>query len=533
MQGRKNITEKLFYQVSLNDLVPEDNFYRRLNEVLDLHFLYKTTAKYYGIEGQKSIDPVVFLKICLVGYLNDIISDRKLISFCSDSLAIRLFLGYDLDEKLPWHSTISRTRQLYQDDVFEDVFNQILKQCIASGLVSGHTQAVDSAFVKANASMDSLELKVPKESLDDYLKRVRHFSEMDKEAPHRKAKEDKASESQKNIHASDSKLNDINTRQKKWSKDQDQRPGAGNKSSKYTSNHTHYSPVDPDAKISVKPGKARKLNYYAQMAVDTDHQIITHIQADLADKKDNQYLQSLVGKAVENLESKGIKVENILADAGYSSGENYAWLEAQNLKSYIPPHGTYKGGPEGFEYVEEGNYWLCPNNKKVTFRKQRIEKDTLKDFYFTKRSDCKDCPLKATCIGKQHEKRISITAYRAEYERNNARLAQNKRHKSQRMATVEPVFGTLINFLGMRKVNTRGQSGANKCMLMAATAFNLKKLLKYAQEPIKTMAKSVEIPKMIIQARGFLSFVLYELKFWILSHSKFQNISSQLNFNLS
>ena len=61
------------------------------------------------------------------------------------------------------------------------------------------------------------------------------------------------------------------------------------------------------------------------------------------------------------------------------------------------------------------------------------------------------------------------------------------------MATVEPVFGTLINFLGMRKVNTRGQSGANKCMLMAATVFNLKKLLKYAQKPTKTVAKAIEI----------------------------------------
>jgi transposase len=73
----------------------------------------------FGKEGQKSIDPIVFFKICLVGYLNDIISDRKLIDFCSDSLGVRLFLGYDLDESLPWHSTISRTRQLYDDKVFK------------------------------------------------------------------------------------------------------------------------------------------------------------------------------------------------------------------------------------------------------------------------------------------------------------------------------------------------------------------------------------------------------------------------------
>jgi transposase len=72
MQGRKEITPKMLYQVHLDELVPQDNFYRRLNQVLDLHFLYRATAKYYGTEGQESIDPVVFFKICLVGYLNNI-----------------------------------------------------------------------------------------------------------------------------------------------------------------------------------------------------------------------------------------------------------------------------------------------------------------------------------------------------------------------------------------------------------------------------------------------------------------------------
>lgn len=92
MQGRQEITRKMLYQVYLDELVPKDNFYQQLESVLDLRFLYQETAKYYGTEGQESIDPVVFFMICLVGYLNNINSDRKLIAFCSDSLAIRLFL---------------------------------------------------------------------------------------------------------------------------------------------------------------------------------------------------------------------------------------------------------------------------------------------------------------------------------------------------------------------------------------------------------------------------------------------------------
>ena len=130
MQGKKELHPKMMYQVSLDDLVSEDNYYRLINRELDLKFLCKATEKYYGAEGQESIDPVVFFKICLVGYLNNINSDRKLIEYCSDSLAIRLFLKYDIDEPLPWHSTISRTRQLYGEEVFLSLFRKILSMCV-------------------------------------------------------------------------------------------------------------------------------------------------------------------------------------------------------------------------------------------------------------------------------------------------------------------------------------------------------------------------------------------------------------------
>ena len=92
MQGRKYIQPKMLYQVSIDSLVPPDNFYRLLAQTLDLNFLYKATAKYYGTEGQESIDPVVFFKICLIGYLNNINSDRRLMAYCSNCLDTRWYL---------------------------------------------------------------------------------------------------------------------------------------------------------------------------------------------------------------------------------------------------------------------------------------------------------------------------------------------------------------------------------------------------------------------------------------------------------
>ena len=128
MQGKKTYTEKLFTSFQLSSHVPKDNFYRKLNTILDLNWMYEKTSSLYGSCGRKSIDPVVIYKICLVGYLENIISDRQLISFCRLRLDILLFLGYDLDEELPWHSTISRTRQLNGEKIFLEAFQKVLGQ---------------------------------------------------------------------------------------------------------------------------------------------------------------------------------------------------------------------------------------------------------------------------------------------------------------------------------------------------------------------------------------------------------------------
>ncbi|RZJ92428.1 MAG: transposase [Chryseobacterium sp.] len=172
MQDRKDYTEKLFTSFQLSSRVPKGNLYRKLRETLDLSFLYKDTKELYGKAGNPSIDPVVFFKLLLTGYLENITSDRKLVEHCSMRMDVLYFLGFDIDEELPWHSTISRTRQLYPASLFETLFNKVFTLCVNSGMVSGHTQAVDSAPVKANASMESVVLKTPVTSINNHFKKV-------------------------------------------------------------------------------------------------------------------------------------------------------------------------------------------------------------------------------------------------------------------------------------------------------------------------------------------------------------------------
>ena len=508
MQGKKEYQEKLFMNFQLSSHVPAHNFYRRLKEVLDLEFLYTETTDYYGVCGQKSVDVVVFFKLCLVGYLENIISDRQIIQHSSMRMDILYFLDYDIDEPLPWHSTISRTRQLFPEEVFEGVFSKVFSMCVEKGMVSGHTQVIDAAPIKANASMESLALKVPEEELEAHLRKVRHFSREDR-------KVNKASQEEQTITANKHKLKGIESRNKKWAHDQDGRPGATHKKAKYTSNYTHYSPSDPDARISVKPGKTRKLNYASQLTVDSSHYVITDVFADFANKKDSQSLVQITKRVQKRLREEHLLWQNLLADTGYSSGDNYAFLEQENLTSYIPAHGTYKGGPEGFTYVGETDSWLCPQGKTIAYGKTYYEtkNHTKKKEYRASKHVCKGCPIKTSCLKKSKEKRFSITYYKPEYDRAIARVksARGRQMKLKRSSTVEPVFGTLTQFMGLRKVFTKGIKQAQKKMFMSAIAYNLKKYLKFTQKLAESKSQTQEAILSMIKCCILPSFMRYEV----------------------
>ena len=480
MLGKKDYQEKLFLSFSLSQRVPENNFYRQLKKVLDLQFVRDMSRPYYGSEGQKSIDPTVFFRLMLIGYLENIISDRKLIEHVGMRMDLLYFIDYDIDDALPWHSTISRTRKLLPNAIFEEAFEKVLGMCVESGLVSGHTQAIDSAYIKANASLDSIELKKPAQSLEQHIQEV--ILENDQEdTPRRKAKEDHSSQEHRTLQVSEAQLQDLKTHQQWFKGREDSHLGSDNTQARYLSNKTHYSPVDPDARVAVKPGKPRQLYYMSSMSVDTAHHVITHMRAIHADRKDSLNLIDLVRQTQLRLRKQELHLDTVLADTGFSNGENYKYLEETKINGYIPVFGLYEGVREGFTYEPDQDRWRCSQGKYATFRKIKYQKYHPDKLYFTTRRDCKGCPLASECIGKSHEKRISMTVYKDYYDRamERAKSRKGKYYKAVRQSTVEPVFGTLINFTGMRKINTRGIESANKVMLMAAMAYNLKKLVKY------------------------------------------------------
>ena len=236
--------------------------------------------------------------------------------------------------------------------------------------------------------------------------------------------------------------------------------------------------------MAFKTGKPRILAYLASVGVDAARQVITPIHADLADWRDSRYLLAIVEATQQRLQTFGLRLSSVVADAGYCSGENYEQLEARGLTGYIPAHGMYKAERTGFTYDVASDSYTCSQGNQLTFGKVFVDPEGhAKKRYLAKTADCKRCPIREQCKGKKAtEKRLHHTPHKAHYDRMLARLATRVGNRMWRLraATVEPVLGSLLTYYGLRYISQKRQAGAAKVMYLAAMAYNLKKYLRAA-----------------------------------------------------
>src|SRR4051794_6153355 len=157
MMGTKDRVFALLPPVTLEDLVPPNHFYRHLERSLDLSCVRGLVREAYADSGRPSIDPVVFFKLQLILFFEGLRSERQLLQVVADRLSLRWYLGYDLTEPLPDHSSLSRIRERYGLAIFRRFFEAIVEQCLAAGLVWGQELYIDATKVAANAALDSLQ----------------------------------------------------------------------------------------------------------------------------------------------------------------------------------------------------------------------------------------------------------------------------------------------------------------------------------------------------------------------------------------
>jgi hypothetical protein len=267
------------------------------------------------------------------------------------------------------------------------------------------------------------------------------------------------------------------------------------------------------------------MNYFAQMAVDDAHHVITGACADYADQRDSQCLPKILNQAIENLSQHDIEIDQITADAAYSSGESLQYCEEKGIDAWIPNFGQYKASREGFEYNREKDQYECQRGNRAIlgFKGERMDsKGYTKRTYRSSETDCGKCPFREECCGRATKfKKIDDSIHKEYYDRMHKKLTENREYAKRisriRSKTVEPVLGTLLNFMNMRRVNTRGIKQANKHILMAAMAYNLQKYLRFITKKQITKIAALEMKKPIglkNPINGFYKFIRCVLRHW-------------------
>src|ERR1051326_716664 len=164
MMGQHDRSEAFFYYLRLEDQVPEHHLLRLIDKHVSFEIVLLELKDRYSETGRPSLDPELLLRILLIGYLYGISSERKLVEELRMHLAWRWFTGLGFNQEIPHYSTFSKNRhgRFQESKVFEQLFEQIVRQCVEVGLVQGNHLSVDGSFVEANAAKES---RIPRERL--------------------------------------------------------------------------------------------------------------------------------------------------------------------------------------------------------------------------------------------------------------------------------------------------------------------------------------------------------------------------------
>jgi transposase len=450
MRGRELIrqqwaNEQLFYTHEEIAKPAASNFYMRLSEaVRDWERLAEPFRNAFSATTGRPTDPVVYLKMFLVAYLENITYDTDLAERISDSIAIRRFLGYALSESTPDHSSISRNRGLIAGHCrIEDVLTKVVELCRKTGLVDGELSVVDASLVPANASLSSLRSVRTGKRVAEHLKEV---AEKNKE----------------------SALSGESPKQKKPT----------------VSNEEFRSGTDPDARIAKKPGQPKDMYYKMTHLTDGKSGIVVAAGAAHADEGETEAAEAVVLEAKENLARCGISLEDVVADAGYDSANFHAYIEGLDAVPVMNWRSDTTKKPDGFRkesfiYCEEANCYMCPRG--CLLRYNSFCKSTGLMLYTSDPKDCAGCESRSECIdGKARRRTVSRHPKEESRERNIARCHtdEGRRALGRRKGIVEGPFGHMKTYGGLGLISCRGRAKANVKVVMAAVAYNLVKLVR-------------------------------------------------------
>ena len=407
--------------------------------MLDLSWLgAEVSALYAAGQGRPSIDPEVAVRLMLAGFFQGIVYDRKLMREAHVNVAIRWFVGYQLGETLPDHSSLTRIRQRWGAEQFRRIFDKTVAACMAAGLVSGETVHVDATLIRADVSWDSVVARHVEQTLE-----VNEINE----------------------------VNEVTE------------PGAA---SGRAGDGARRSQSDPDARVAKGGRRARgEPSYKQHTAVDDAAGIIVDVAVEAGTAPEGAQLVA----QLERVESRtGRSVRRVTADKGYSSAANYAALEARGVEALIAPErvGRSQGAVPGrrFKYDEHHDVVRCPRGATL----ERGSFDGKRWRYRAKTAVCRGCRQRQACLAPSTTARsvrllpghsALVRARRRHGRRDEVWRHQMARHRWQ----VEGVHGEAKSQHGLARAARRRLWNVQIQAYLTAAVINLKRLARAVGGP--------------------------------------------------
>ena len=453
MMGRREDRQgQFFYEFNLDEVVPPDHLVRKIDAVLDLGWVHKELAPYYSHTGRPSIDPVLMIRMLIVGYVFAIRSERRICAEVQVNLAYRWYCRLSVEDKIPDHSVFSRARheRFRESDAFRRVFERVVGLCIAAGLVGGEAFSIDASLIKA-----------------DVDKKKRSPGDQPIEWP---MPEEASHAVREYLAALDAARRD---------EDDGGGDGSGSSNSGDGKPPKEISLTDPQAAWVARKGVDPFFAYDANYLIDNKFGIILDADGTRANRSDEMAIAETMVDRVER--RFDLKPRRLAGDTAYGAARLLKWLWDRGITPHVPvwdksarPDGKFSRAD--FIFDKERNVYICPAGAELT-HSGVIDQGRILPYRASK-NDCSICELKPRCttaIARKVSRDIDEDVREHVRALANTEAFQLSRRERKK---VEMRFAHMKRILKLDRLRLRGLSGARDEVLLTATAQNLRRLAK-------------------------------------------------------
>lgn len=430
--------------VTLEMLVPKDHLLRKIEGAVDFEFIREKVAHLYCADnGRPALDPVVLFKLLFIGYLFGVRSERQLMREVQVNVAYRWFAGFRLTDKVPDASTFSqnRRRRFIDTTVYQEIFDEIVRQAIGRGMVDGRVLYSDSTHLKANANKNKFDEVQVAQTPSAYLAELDAAIDADRAAQGKKS----------------------------LKRDDDDQPPP--------SKQIKVSRTDPESGYMVRDDKPKGFFYLDHRTVDAKHAIITDTHVTPASVHDSQPYLARLDRQRKRF---GFQVQAVGLDAGYFTPAICQGLEDRGVAGVMgyrtPNHKPGTFYKREYRYDAYRDEYVCPQGQalrysttnRVGYREYKSNPDL-----------CKRCEVRAQCTNSANAIKVVVRhVWERAKERVDARRLTEwgKRIYARRKETVERSFADAKQLHGHRYARMRGLRKVAEQCLLAAAAQNIKKI---------------------------------------------------------